>query len=528
MTRHFIAALTVGALVAVAGVAPATSQLLAQAEEEQPAETEEQQPLVPAPVELDLGERFTSILFDLEAQSIFRASHPELEEKTEVRIAVAMRNNTDLSFALNDTVFVSSPNYPRFVLVDAAGVERPLSGVRMQHTSVGQYDLRELAPGMTARWTIGFQVPTDASGDLELVARDIQGNGLAVWDLEDRGMRAGWAPPARVEAIGFGEPILWDDEGLEATAIEHGSLLCGNPNVEYVTHIFALKFEVGNRNFAEDLLWPGSTFPETAAIAQWSDGAAAAVTSETFAAPEELLRKIFTDQINVPSTEEPDYGRALLFGVPRDGRLGSVADSPDGVLLNLPDGSRRWLDITGPATLAMNPALCDVDFFDFPIPYAFAPSLGFDVAAVPLPDDPVVLDREARELLTQALVNASVYHRNNGTYAGVSSSALEAIWGAVDFTNDERRAKPGVVAWDVPIEDRERQQIVLTTRSGTGTYFCAINDADPDAGGNETRYGEGETLDEILAACEPIVETVPTDGGTTETTTTTTTAPAGG
>ncbi len=527
MIRHTIAALTVGALVAAAGVAPPAGQLFAQADDEQPPAEEEVVALAAA--QLKLGERFSTPLWDLEAQSIFRAPHPRMAEKTEVRIAVAMRNQLTVSMTLNDSSFVSHPGFPRLVLVDAAGIERPLRSVRMRHTTVGQYDLRDLPPGMTARWTVGFQVPTDIADDLELVARDPQGADLVVWDLEDRGMRAGWSPPSDAEPLAFGETIPWDDAGVEVTAIEHGSLVCGNPNVEYVTHVFAVRFEVGNRNFADDLAWPGITFPDTAAIAQWSDGSAAAVTSETFAGPDALLRKVFTDQIELPATEDlagevSSFPRALLFGVPRDGRLGSVADSPDGVLLNLRDGTRRWLDITGPATLEMNPALCDVGFFEFTIPYAFAPSHDFDVARVRPAEDPAAQDRAAREILTQALVSASVYHQNNGSYRGVTSAALEAIWAGIDFTNAEARAQPGVVAWEVPVEDIDRQQIILVTRSASGLYLCAVNEAL-----STTRFGEADDLQGILAACEPtlpaVEEPTATDTDTTTTTTTTTVAP---
>ncbi len=495
MRRHIIAALAATALVIAVGVAPTT---LAQEDNGDDGEvdivTEDTAPLPPpVAVELRLGERFSSAAWDIEAQSVFTA--PGAEEKTEVRIAIAVRNNLELPLLFSDSSFVTDPAYPRLVLVDGAGVARPLSLVDMPAHSVGQADLRNIASGMTARWTVGFTVPSDAASNMSLVASDAAGSVMVEWDLSTAVPTGAWQPPSQAQTLALGETIDWNGAGLEVTPVDFGTLVCGDPDVEYVVQILALEFRVGNRFFPSDVLWPTSGFPDSAAVARWSNGSAAAEVLQTWVGTELPLEGLYADQIIIPSSIEPDYERALLFGVPRDGRLGSVDDPPDGVLLSPAAGLPRWLELSGPGTVPVNPALCDEDFFGFPQGIAFTPSVPFQVGEVPLiaeTDDE--RDLAAQELIGQALIAASKYYQLNGSYAGMTSAALEATGLEVDFTNDINLLVPGVVAWDT----LGPEIVIVLTESESGTFFCGGNEA-----GVTTQFGSGEDAFDTAALCVP-------------------------
>ncbi len=474
MRRPIIAALAATSLV-IAVVAPTT---FAQESDDPDAVEEVTEETVPGPppvaVNLRLGERFSSAAYDLEAQSLFTAPNRDREEKTEVRVAFALRNNLETPLGFSDSSFAADPAYPRLVLVDGMDLERRLTLIDMPAHSVGQSDVRHIQGGMTARWTIGFTVPTDATGELSLVARDSAGNDMAIWNLLESLPRGPWEPPPLSEPISLGDTIDWTGEGLEVTPLDFGTEVCGDPDVEYVTQIFALRFAVGNRKFVTDALWPAAGFPDMAAVARWADGASAAEVLETYSGTPLPFERLFADQAVIPSTIEPDYQRVLLFGVPRDGRLGSVDDVPDGVLLNVPGGPSRWLDLSGPGTLPVDPGLCFDGFFDFVPGLAFSPSVPFDVADVPLPAEVAADQDEAAEaLIGRALIASAEYYQANGTYVGMTSTALEATGVGVDFTNDLDLLVPGVVAWDALDADL----IVLITESESGLFFCAGSEA---------------------------------------------------
>ncbi len=545
MRRQLIAVLVAAALAGGVAVVPGAGLLAQEDAQEEPTGTTDEavteDAVEPAPAAaLVLGERVTTAVYDLEAQALFTAPKPDplrigrfarLEqsaEKTEVRVAIAMRNNSDTPLGFSDSAFAADPAYPRLSLVDGANVVRPLSLVELPHHAVGQADLRVIDPGMTARWTVGWTIPTDAAGQLRLVATHPSGVELATWDLMTSVEPAGWEPPAGAEPIAFGDTVDWNGNGLEVTPVDFGTLVCGDPEVEYVTQVVALQFDVGNRSFPSDVRWPTVTFPESAAVARWGNGSAAAVTYETFSGEREVLQKVFADQAIVPSSLEPDYPRALLFATPRDGRLGSVTDAPEGVLLTLGDGTERWLPLGGSGTVALNPALCASDFLDYVHGVVFAPSLAFEVGDPPIPpDDTGAQDVIAQELLQRAFFGVGVFFEANGTFLTMTSAALEATGVNVDFTNNIDFIQPGAVVWGAPSEI----DVILVTQSESGRFFCA--------GGTilePPRFGDGLVLDEVIGACAAPVETVPDeeaegDAGAGEaapeetTTTTTTTAP---
>ncbi len=494
MRRPFIAALAASSLV-IAIVAPTT--LAQEADDPEAAQEEVTEQTVPEPpetaVELRLGERYTSAAYDLEAQALFTALNPDREEKTEVRIAFALRNNLETPLGFSDSSFAADPAYPRLVLVDALDLERPLTLVDMPAHAVGQSDVRHIQGGLTARWTIGFTVPTDATGELSLIARDLDGNDLARWNLLESVPRGAWEPPPLAEPISFGDTIDWTGDGLEVTPVDFGTLVCGDPDVEYVTQIFALRFAVGNRDFQTDALWPPEGFPDTAAVARWADGASAAEVLETYSVTQLPFERTFADQAIIPSTVEPDYQRVLLFGVPRDGRLGSVDDAPDGVLLNVASDLPRWLDLSGDGTLPVDPGLCFEGFLDFLPGLAFGPSVPFEAAEGPLPvEDAAAQDEAAEALLARALIATAEYHVANGTFLGMTSAALEATGVGVDFTNDIDLLVPGVVAWDALDAD----VVVLLTESESGLFFCAGAEAF-----GRSLFGSGEVALDTAAGC---------------------------
>ncbi len=480
------------ALVAALLIAIGPPGVLAQ--DEEPEQTESvQAEEIETPgeevVPLTRGDRFTAEAWELAVGDVFLAPSPTRAGYTDVRIAITLRSLGPEPLPYLADGFGSSPSvYPRLAVRDAAGVEYPLpEELGTQALTTGSM-LIDIPVGLSGRWTVGFQVPTVYSGDLTLIARS-EGT-AAEFDLESPIEEQTFEPP-QVPAVAMGQDISWG-ETFVARAVEYGSVVCGDPDSEVVTQVFALAIDVGNVTDI-DATWPGARYPDVAAVAQWPNGASARLHSDTFAGDAELLFKWAIDAVTIPASGvpgQPDsasvrYSRAFIFGVPRDGRLGPVADPPAGVLLNIPDGTQRWLEMSGPGELAINPAYCDTGNFDFPIPYAFGPGPAFEVAPGLVPVDPVAADNAAQELLSTALVVAGDYVAEVGTYDQVSAAALQPLWSGVDFNQGFAGAGVGVVGVDrqAPVVDdegvvQEPARVVLITVSATGTWFCDV--ANPD------------------------------------------------
>jgi hypothetical protein len=492
--------------------------ILAQSDDEPPVEegtveeevtAEEAAPVIEttgAAEALELGGTYSAAPWDLKVQAVFDAESPTRAGWTEIRIAVSLRNNLAERIPYGDNVFFSDPLYPRLAIIDAGGTVRPLRLVRLENDAVGGSAIQHIGPQMAGRWTIGFEVPTIWADELSVAATDASGVALATWDLRSAANDTPWAAPSGLETVALGDTIDWLTAGpgsIQAVAVDFGSLVCGNPDFEHVTQVFALQIDVANPQGSDDIRWPGVTFPTSAATVMWGDGTTADVTGQTFAGERELLQAVSNDVFIVPP-DENGFGRALLFGPTRDGRLGSVDDDPLGVLLSRPDAAPLWLDLSAASgSLELSPALCDDGRFGTRIPYAFAPSHRFAVSTVPLPPDPDVQDREARELLTRAAISANRFFIEEGDFENVSSTDLEDVATGVDFTNTTDNLAAGVVAWD----SATPETLSLITLSGSGEYYCVgIED------GIAQVFANGPTLEDA-ATCESVgVTAEPADG----------------
>ncbi len=497
MIRNAIVTAVVGSMIATAAIVGPSypGKLLAQA-------TDAEQVDQPALEQLRRGQRASSPAWDVQVGNVFIADSPARLGWSEVRLEITVRNKLEVPIPYADTAFFDGSVFPRLRITDAEGVERPYSTTRPHRTAVGTSWVQEIPPGLTGTWTVGFQVPTRAAETLLLTA-SFQGFDFAVWDLLTGDTRQLWDPPAGMPTVALGETVAWAPD-IEVTPVDHGSLVCGDPNLQYVTHIFAVRVDVANLDAEQDLPFPGSRYPATAAVAQWSNGATAEMTGETFFGDAETLTKRAADLVLIPPTKGDLHSRALMFGVPRDARLVSVDDAPVGVQLNRPDGTAVWLELEGEGTVAINPAFCNDGHFPFVTPLAYGPSHNFQVGlAAPAPSAEEQ-DRATEELLSQALIAVGRFYSDNGRYGSATATAFEALWAPVDFEEDSDEADVGLVAFDIVSDD----QILLITQSPTGTYFCVS-----DLIGSPPIFAFGDLLSDLQTSCVEAVDDAAADEG---------------
>lgn len=487
------------ALVAAAllgGVLGVNGPLLAQEEEPVPAVEEES--IFAAPiVELALGERWETPSWHMAVQDVFTAPSPLRPAYTEVRIAIALRNLGDAIPYLRGG-FVGTVDYPRISLVDSEGTLHPYVLTRDGQTAVSGAWLIDIDRQLTGRWTVGFQVPTAFDDDLTLVAQGAVGN--AAWDLSTSGISEAWEPP-EVETTAMNETLQWS-ETLEVTPVTHGSLLCGDPERQVVTYIYTLVVDIENTGVT-DAEFPGVRYPDAPAVAQWANGAAAEATSETYVESETLINWA-EDAVIIPPGPAT-HRRAFMFGVPRDGRLGAVDNGPNGALLYPPAAQPVWLEISGPGGIEINPQFCDVGQLSGPIPYAFGPGPGFDVANVDLGIDNAAADRAATELLGEARVIAGDYVAVNEDFVGLTAADLETIWPGIDFANGFTFGGRNVVGVEPGSDGLE---LAMSTQSESGRWFCTLLDDEA----SQITFGSGATVDVAAEACFPTEEAAPAEG----------------
>jgi hypothetical protein len=491
------------ALVAAAllgGVLGVGGPLLAQ--EEEPAPVVEEEPIFAAPiVEFALGERWETAAWDMDVQDVFTAPSPLRPGHTEVRIAIALQNRGDPFPYLRDG-FVGTIDYPQISLVDSEGTLYPYVLTRDGQTAVSGAWLINIGQELTGRWTVGFQVPTAFDDDLTLVVQGAAGN--AAWDLSTSAISEAWEPP-EVETTAMNDTVQWS-EALEVTPVTHGSLLCGDPERQIVTYIYTLVVDIENTGVT-DAQFPGVRYPDAPVVAQWANGAAAGATSETYVGTESLINWA-EDAVIIPPGPTT-HRRALMFGVPRDGRLGSVNDGPTGALLNRPEGQPLWLEITGADGIEINPQFCDFGQLSGPIPYAFGPGPGFDVATVDLGIDNATADRAAVELLGEARVIVGNYVAVNEDYVALTAADLEAIWSGIDFANGFAFGGRNVVGVEPGSDGLE---LAMSTQSESGRWFCiTLNDE-----ASQTSVGSGPTVGFVAEACIPAEEEAPVVEGEVE------------
>lgn len=381
MPRRTTLAIGIGFLL-LAGTAatadhPAPAALAAQ-EEEPP----------PPPPQLTLGERFEAPAWALEVQNAFVVPSPIRARYSEVRATVAFRNLSGATMIFGRAALGDRrAAYPQLQARDAAEVIHPLPLLRPDETSVPGSNLNDLPHGVTARWTVGFQVPTIYSGTLFIEALDTDGNVIASWNVRSPAEPlAGWGAPEGMTTMAMGSAIQWTDE-LQATPVGFGTILCGNPALEHAVLVFGLRVSVQNVSHT-DALWTGIKYPRVPAIALWGDGASAHFVYETsFVDPDPLDRHSFEEVVIPPHLDAdgegiaaPPEDRGMLFSVPRDGRLGAAEVPPQAVVFYPPEGDPLWMPVTGAPTVAVSGEVCD-DYDDPPVYFpAFTPSIDYAVS----------------------------------------------------------------------------------------------------------------------------------------------------
>jgi hypothetical protein len=503
--------------LAVAAATLILTPALAQSEEEAPPTTAaaEEVPL-PPPAQLGRSDTFVTGTWELAVDQVFSAPSPIRNGYTEVRVGLTMRNIGDAEAVYHADGFFGAAGYPRLDLTDGAGNAGPLRGSHSTRALLPGSMLSTVPPGLTARWTIGFQVPSAFTDTLTLNVHGAEGD--AAFDLSSAVGPAQIGAPEGVATISLGEGVDWGED-FALSAFDFGTLMCGDPNRQLAMQIVAVGFEVGNKT-GLDADWPGVRFPDNVAVAVWPDGASARFAFETFAGDFEPLFKWSEDAARFPAggnDDEPSatYRRAMLFAVPRDGRLVDADAGPVGLWLQPPGSdSALWLDLPSAGGLAIGPTLCDEGNLSFTIPFSFGPGVDFAVGSVPADADPAAQDVAAKKLLSEVIVVAGNYRSDNGgSYEGMTAGTLSAMWDRV-VLQAGFIAEVGKVGVSTTVDEGGETTAILVTQSGSGEYFCL---ADGPAG---LVQAQESTLEDITEACVPLVVEE-----TADTTTTTTTVP---
>lgn len=414
---------------------------------------------------------------------------------TEVRIPVVIENVTDRPLPATLEALGSLA----FAMVDAAGDRHRLDNAHPQRAALPNHSVRYLEPGMAARWTIGFRVPTSSATGLILELVD-GASVVASWAIDDLGGPVPVADASRMAnlTVGLGAAFEWQP-GVTVAAAGVGSLLCGDPEIEVVTQVVAVTFEVGNSSGAE-VRWPGVLHGDEASVAQWADGTAADVSMETYVGGEESLPRVSTFAVRIPAGTATT--RALVFAAPRDGRFADPSTLPSGVMLAAGSG-RVWLSLTGAeASVPISPMFCDLGFFGGPVPFGYSPGAKFDVGgSEPAPPDYLRADAAARSAITEALAGAALfYDRNDQTFAGVTGRDLNAQAPRLSFVSHEvgTFAAGTVATIYFALRPGDDQFLYVATRSASGRWFCG--GVTPH---KSVTASDGYDLTEISTVCFP-------------------------
>ena len=416
---------------------------------------------------------------------------------TELRIPVILENTSPVAAPAD----LSALGGLTFSVRDIAGNIHSLDTARPQRGAQPNHSLRTLEPGMAARWTLGFQVPSTMASGLTLELH-FGPEIVASWSVDDlpRSITATTTAAGRGSTVTLGREFDWAPE-VAATALEVGSLVCGDPAIETVTQIVAVAFEVTNSG-AGEVRWPGYVHRDGASMAQWADGTAADMSMETYVGNSETLPRVSTSAVRIPATVTGR--RAMVFAAPRDGRFTDTASLPAGVSLRTDNGP-VWLDLAGAkATLPMSPAFCDLGFFGGPVPYSYSPSGKYQVGGEAPAADTAVLDKAAQSALTEALSGAALYYDSHGqSFQDLSGEELVARAPGLSFVGhdvgDDLAGAAGTVYFASRPDDN--QFLYVVTRSASGRWFCA--GITPH---RSVLAGDGMDLSKVSDLCYPEVE----------------------
>lgn len=388
---------------------------------------------------------------------------------TEVRIPVVVENPTGQALPAD----LNALGGLTFAVRDSAGTLHGVDGARPLRGSSPSHSLRFVEPEMTARWTLGFRVPSGAATDLVLELRS--GTELVEkWRVDSLPTQPNAVPAVNsgTRVVSLGDEIQWGP-GLTATPLEIGSMVCGDPTIETVTQVVTVTFEVANSS-SDEVRWPGYVHRDGSSIAQWSDGTAADMSMETHVGDDETLPRVSTSAVRVPAMTTTT--RAMVFAAPRDGRFADVSALPSGILLHGSAGD-SWLDLGGATpTVGLSPAFCDIGFFGGPVPFGFTPGAKFEVGGESQAVDAAALDMAARRTITEALAGAALYYDASGqSFSAVTGEDLSAVAPRITFSGHNVGAQldggTGIVFFATRADDDDF--LYVATQSATGRWFCA-------------------------------------------------------
>lgn len=468
-------------------------------------------------VDLGTGDVWRAQGFDMTVHDFLTAGSPVLAGVSEVRVAVSLRNTSEEPLPFSEAAFFSDREYAELRLLDSDGVATGIDVMRPNRGTAPMARLHQIEPGMTARWVVGFRVPTPNVSSLTLEAIQ-QGLVRASWSLSPAASEVSWMGPD-LDRVAIGDSIAWSEQ-LEVTPGKVGSFVCGDPSIEVVSQIVAVTLTVTNSAPAY-VEWPGVRLPDEPAIASWSDGSSAAVALETFSGESDGLWRHSGEWGFVPPLAELE--RAFVFAVPRDGRLGDVDSLPSGVALFTAAGQALWLDLSGAeATIGLDPLLCDLGVFGGPIPFSFQPNGKFEVAGEgPFPDDDAA-DLEAQGLIASAIAAAAQFFDGSGLdlddfdLEGLAEFAPSISFEELDL-DDLPDEAVGTVYWGYgSTTDSETgaivdESLIALTESESGLWVCSATELASDV-----LTTTGATASDALTGCVP---TIVGGGETTEETT---------
>jgi len=469
LKKGFIALGALLVLAASTGITPRTAPAYS-------LQTDDAETITAPTAELTLGQVFAGSDYSMSITRAFTEPSPTRLGYTEVRASLSLQNTGETPIIFSDAIFLDGNGYPDLALRDANGDTHILDIWRPQYGSAPGADIISIKPGLSARWTIGFQVPTESISELSIEA--LNGDTVAAsWDLLSAETAVAWdAPTASIVQIG--ESFAYDD-GVNLTATGIGSFICGDPQIETVSHIMTVTFAVDNTTHT-DYRWPASMYPDPSIIVQWADGSAAAASVETFRGESETLPRASGFGSFIPPAFDED--RALVFAAPRDARMVDINALPSGVYIETPLGETVWVDLTNvPSTVNVSPRFCDLGFQGAPTPYSFAPASKFLVRGEAPAVSKATLDSVATGLLDEALAGAGLLFDARGDFKGITSADLKAFAPNITFEARDNTNPPadgegiGTVYWDThPDIDGF---IYFITQSASNRYICSSVEA---------------------------------------------------
>lgn len=425
-----------------------------------------------------LGEAYAGDGYVLTVHAVRSAPSLHRPGFTEVRAGVHLHNDGSDPVVLPEHGGFDPTGTAGLYVADDRGNEWPLDVLHPLEGALNGSDVIVVEPGLSARWTAGFQVPVDRVAASRIVY-EIGGVAVAEWDLASASVGVEFASP-EATTIALGTSFPWDED-LRATVTGYGSRVCGDPSIESVAHIVTVTVAVDNAA-SREYVWPGVRFPEVPATAQWADGSSGRMSLETHVGSDPgLFRYLGAAGSLLPPEQVVE--RAFVMVAPRDGRFVDLSAQPSGIWLRPPaagDGA-VWVDLAGVApTVGIDAAMCDLGELSAPIPYAYAPSPKFAVLGEgPFPD-PEAQDREATTLLLNALAAAGIWFDGHGlTFNAVTAADLTAVAPTISWTahtaGSSLPATVGTVWFDRRVANRN--EFYAITRSASGTWFCSLMDA---------------------------------------------------